>query len=603
MTYDFKLPDIGEGLTEGEIVKWLVKEGDQVSENQPLCNVLTDKAEVEIPSPKAGKVVKLFAKPGEKVKVHAPLVTFELGGNGASKPAAAAPAPKPAAKPDHEKTQEIKPAPAKAAAPAAKTTPSSAAPAAAAAGSFSFKLPDIGEGLTEGEVVKWHVKEGDTVSENQALCNVLTDKAEVEIPSPKSGKIVKLYAKPGEKVKVHAPLVDFQLVGGKAAGETPVGATKAAEASHGAKPVAAGAAPAKTAPPASRALATPMVRQLAKSMGVDIDLVHGSGPEGRVLETDLKAFASKGGAAQAAKLSTGPVNATEAVKKLAAELGVNLSGIQGTGPGGRIAEWDVRKLAGGAVRVQSAPTPSRPLGPVTFSPASAPSTGEERTPFVGIRRKIAERMHQSVSTAAHVTHMDECDMTEIVELRAGLKDEAAKRGAKLTFLPFIIRALCKTLKEFPQFNASLDEAKGEIVTKRFYNLGIAVNAGQGLVVPNIKGADGKDLWSLAAEISALAEKVRAGKIDVASLQGGTFTLTNIGPIGGLFATPIINHPEVAILGLMKLQKRPVARDGGIQVRDMMNLVLSFDHRVLDGADAASFMNTLIKHLENPRTIL
>jgi pyruvate dehydrogenase E2 component (dihydrolipoamide acetyltransferase) len=333
------------------------------------------------------------------------------------------------------------------------------------------------------------------------------------------------------------------------------------------------------------------VRQLAKSMGIDLGQVRGTGPQGRVLEADVRNF-KEGGAAVAAP--SGSHNATAAVAKLAAELGVDLSRVRGTGPGGRIAEWDVRKAA---------PTkaPTKPFigkssfenAPVSFSPAAKASTGEERIPFVGIRRKIAERMRQSLDTAAHVTHMDECDMTALVALREQLKGEAQKRGVKLTFLPFIIRALLKALKEFPQFNSSLDDAKGEVVVKRFYNVGIAVNAGQGLVVPNIKGADGKDLWTLAADVQALAEKVRSNKIDVPSLQGGTFTITNIGPIGGLFATPIINHPE-----------RPmVDEEGGVAVRDMMNLVLSFDHRVVDGADAAGFMNTLIKSLENPRTIL
>lgn len=212
-------------------------------------------------------------------------------------------------------------------------------------------------------------------------------------------------------------------------------------------------------------------------------------------------------------------------------------------------------------------------------------------------------MQQSRRTVAHVTHMDECDMTAVLALREKMKPEAAKKGIKLTFLPFIIRALTKSLSEFPMFNSSLDEVAGEIVVKSRRNIGVAVAAPQGLVVPNIKDAQNKDLWALASEVAELAEKVRAKKIDVPSLQDGTFTITNIGPIGGLFATPIVNHPEVAILGLMKLAKRPVVRDGKIAARDMMNLVLSFDHRIVDGADAANFMNTIIKHLENPQTLL
>ena len=212
-------------------------------------------------------------------------------------------------------------------------------------------------------------------------------------------------------------------------------------------------------------------------------------------------------------------------------------------------------------------------------------------------------MQQSRRTVAHVTHMDECDMTAVLALRESLKPEAAKRGIKLTFLPFIIRALVKSLNEFPMFNSALDEVAAEIVIRRHYNIGIAVAAPQGLVVPNVKSAEDKNILSLATDVASLAEKVRAKTIDVPSLQGGTFTITNIGPIGGLFATPIVNHPEVAILGLMKLAKRPVVRDGKVVARDMMNLVLSFDHRVVDGADAASFMNTIIKHLENPQTLL
>ncbi|HAZ07601.1 MAG TPA: hypothetical protein DCZ01_03535 [Elusimicrobia bacterium] len=428
---------------------------------------------------------------------------------------------------------------------------------------FEFKLPDIGEGLVEGEIVKWFVKEGDMVQEHRPLAAVLTDKAEVEIPSPKTGRIVKLFGEPGQKVKVHSPLVLFEISGNKSS------------------------AVAKSAAAKREALASPMVRKLAKDLGVEIAQVAGAGPQGRVLESDLKSF--KSGTAPAQAPAHACVKATPRVKGLAAHLGVDLSRVKGTGPGGRIAEGDVRALA--------------PANPIVSTPAGTASSGEERTPFVGIRRKTAEKMAQSKRTVADVAHADECDMTALLALREELKMEATKRGVKLTFLPFLIKALTKSLREFPNFNASLDEAAGEIVVKRYYNIGIAVAAPQGLVVPNIKGADGRDLFGLAADIAALAEKVRTNKIEVAALQGGTFTITNIGSIGGLYADPIVNHPEVAILAPMKLQKRPVVRDGGLFIRDMMNLCLCFDHRVIDGADAAHFMNTLIRHLENPRTLL
>ena len=401
---------------------------------------------------------------------------------------------------------------------------------------FEFKLPDIGEGLTEGEVVKWHVKVGDSVKENQPLVNVLTDKAEVEIPSPKNGKISELHAKEGQKVRVGEVLVSFEIgpgaiIPGKASTHAPVETNGHAERS------------AKSAQPA----------------------------DDRV----------------------GAVSATPAVRKLASELKVDLSKVRGSGPGGRVTEEDVRNASRSAVETQ----------PKGWAPRPAPAGDEEKVPFVGIRRKTAEKMAMAAKTIPHVTHADECDYTALVELRQELKGEAESRGVKLTFLPFILRALAKTLAEYPNLNATLDEQGGAIIRKRQVNCGIAAATQQGLVVPVVKGAHEKGVWDLAIEINRLAEKARANKLDVSDLQGGTFTVTNIGPIGGTFATPIINHPEVAILGIMKVQERPVARDGKVVIRQMGNLCLSFDHRVLDGAEAAQFTSALIKRLENPRTLL
>jgi len=595
MNFEFNLPDIGEGLVEGEIVKWFVKVGDSIAEHQPLAAVLTDKAEVEIPSPKAGKIIKLYGKPGEKIKVHAPLASIEVSGGAAAE------------KPSKQAVAKKEPAAPKAAAavaviekPAASSGP----------GSFVFNLPDIGEGLVEGELVKWHVKEGELVEEHQPIAAVLTDKAEVEIPSPKAGKITKLHAKPGQKVAVHSPLVTYGGVRGGSSTSSQSVAVAGSD-SNGAKAAAAPAA-ARPSRPASEVLATPMIRKMAKDQGIDLGQVQGTGPQGRVLESDLKAYKSGGSAAVAAPsrgvYDNSKANATPAVKKLASDLGVNLATVTGTGPGGRISETDVRAVAPAA---PTATAPAERQGPASASTTSSGyppvsimrQNGDTTVPFTGIRRKIAEKMQQSRRTVAHVTHMDEVDMTAVLALREKMKPQAEKKKVKLTFLPFIVRALSKALSEFPHFNSSLDEAAGEIVVKRRHNVGIAVAAPQGLVVPNIKGAQDKDVWQLGAEISTLADKVRAKTIEVASLQDGTVTITNIGPIGGLYATPIVNHPEVAILGLMKMSKRPVVREGKVVVRDMMNLILSFDHRIVDGADAASFMNSIIKFLENPQTLL
>jgi pyruvate dehydrogenase E2 component (dihydrolipoamide acetyltransferase) len=537
--FEFKLPDIGEGLVEGEIVKWFVNEGDTVKENQPLASVLTDKAEVEIPSPKTGTIVTLHGKPGQKVKVHAPFALFRLSG-----------------------------------APAGPVTTSTAKDAAAS--DYVFNLPDIGEGLVEGELVQWHVSEGSQVKENQPIAAVLTDKAEVEIPSPKSGRVKTLHAQPGQKIKVHTPLMTLLVVG-----QTQIPIATAPDA-----PMPTSRSTAAIRDASKTVLAAPSVRKLAQDQGIDLMRVQGTGPDGRILAVDVQNFRPT---IQATPLP-GRSAATAAVKALAESLGVNIDSLSGSGPGGRIVESDVRAAK------------PRPSPVIAEAKRSIPAEGEVIIPFVGIRRKIAEKLQFSKRTAAHVTHMDEADMTALIALREELKPAAVAEGVKLSYLPFIIRAVTKTLAEYPAFNSSINDEAGEIIQKSYYNIGIAVAAPQVLVVPNIKNAQTLSMYDLARTIGELAEKVRANKIDVSALRGGTFTITNIGSIGGLFATPIINHPEVAILGLMKMQKRPVWREGTIVARDMMNLVLSFDHRMIDGADAAQFMNTLIHYLENPRTL-
>ncbi len=228
---------------------------------------------------------------------------------------------------------------------------------------------------------------------------------------------------------------------------------------------------------------------------------------------------------------------------------------------------------------------------------------EERVPYRLIRRRTGEKMMESVRKIPHVSHFDEVDVTELITLRKELKSESEKRGIKLTFLPFIAKALVETLKEYPDLNAVLDEEKQEIVRKKFYNLGVAVEAEHGLLVPVVKNVEAKDIWTFADEVGKLAEKVRANKIQLPDIQGGTFTITNLGPIGGLYATPIILHPQTGILALLKMKETPVVREGKVVIRTMMNMVLSFDHRVLDGAQAARFVTALIKRLEDPRALL
>jgi pyruvate dehydrogenase E2 component (dihydrolipoyllysine-residue acetyltransferase) len=399
---------------------------------------------------------------------------------------------------------------------------------------YEFRLPDIGEGVAEGEVVKWLVKEGDEVKENQPLVEIMTDKVNVEIPSPKKGTIQKRMAKEGEVVKVGQVLIVIAVDGAATMKPT-----------H-AKPIV---------------------------------------PEQRLHETPTPPSPQPA-------LQPREVLATPATRKLARDLNVDLAMVQGTGRGGRITDEDVQRFK---VAGQSTPAVA-----VT---ATGPGGVEERVPLRGIRRKVAEHMVKSKSTAAQVTHVDEVDMTEVVQLREKAKAAAEKHGVKLTYLPFIIKALIPALKQYPYLNASLDNEKQEIILRKYYNIGIATDTEQGLVVPVIREAEHKSITQLAAEINALSDKARAGQLTLNEIQGSTFTITNVGGIGGVFATPIINYPEVAILGVHKITKRPVVKDNQIVVRQMTYLSLSFDHRVLDGAMAAHFVNVIKQFLEDPKLLL
>jgi 2-oxoglutarate dehydrogenase complex dihydrolipoamide succinyltransferase (E2) component len=397
---------------------------------------------------------------------------------------------------------------------------------------LDVKLPDVGEGIAEGEILKWLVKEGESVKEEQPLVEVMTDKVNVQIPSPRTGTVSKILAQEGDTVKVGQVIV---VIDSGADGQP----TSLKQASPASKPSATTSQPSQGQPAAAAegVLATPATRKLAREMGVDITKVRGSGSMGRISDEDVRRAAGQGKTATATA----------------------------TGPAGK--------------------------------------PNEERVPVRGLRKIVAERMTKSIHTTAQVTHVDEADMTELVLLREAFKGSAEKRGVKLTFLPLMIKAVIPALKEFPYVNASLEEEAGEIVLKKSYNIGIATDTENGLVVPVVKDADKKDVFEIAAEIQRLAAKARSGQLTLDDVHGSTFTITNQGSVGGLFATPIINYPEAAILGTHKISKRPVVREGKIEVRDVMYLSLSFDHRILDGAYAARFVNRAISVIQDPKLLL
>ena len=397
-----------------------------------------------------------------------------------------------------------------------------------------FKLPDIGEGVHEGEVTKWFVKEGDAVQENDPLVEVMTDKVTVQIPSPVTGKIMERRAKGGAPVGV-APTP--WVFGGRG------------------DPAPPPAAPAASTPPPPPVKAAP---------------------------------------APAAATSGGGILAAPAVRRLAREVRVDLASVRGTGPAGRITEADVRAAAQAPAASAKAPAAApKPAVPV------ASGAREERVPIHGLRKRIYDKMAKSNSTAAHFTYVEEVDMSHLVALRERLNEAGSRKGVKLTFLPFIIKACVAALREFPSLNATVDDERQEIVLKHYYNLGIATATDEGLTVTVVHEADGKDLWSLAKEVERLAAAARDKRLSLQDVQGSTFTITSLGKEGGILATPIINWPEVAILGIHKIEKRPVVRDDHIVIRDMMYVSCSFDHRIIDGHVGAAFVQSVRNYLEHP----
>jgi pyruvate dehydrogenase E2 component (dihydrolipoamide acetyltransferase) len=405
---------------------------------------------------------------------------------------------------------------------------------------YDLKLPDIGEGVAEGEILKWMAKEGDQIKEDQPIVEVMTDKVNVQIPAPRTGKVVSVLVKEGDIAKVGQTIMVIDD-GSGGSPSTPATPTPLPPVAH---PGSAPSSPQPMAAAASGVLATPATRKLARELGVDITAVKGSGPQGRVTDEDVR------------RSTTG-------------------------------------SRSGPATVTMQTPQPARQRG----------GPLEELVPLRGLRRTISERMLRSLQTTAQVTHVDEADMTELVLLREAFKGSAEKRGVRLTFLPFIIKALIPALKEFPYVNSSLDEQNGNIVLKKYYNIGIATDTEQGLVVPVVKDADMKDIFELAGEIEKLTDRARKGQLTLDDVHGGTFTITNVGAIGGLFATPIVNAPEVAILGLHKIAKRPVVRDGKVEIRDTTYLSLSFDHRVVDGAYAARFTSRVIETIQDTKKLL
>lgn len=418
---------------------------------------------------------------------------------------------------------------------------------------FDFYMPDIGEGVVEGEIVSWKVKEGDKVALDQPIVEVMTDKATVELPSPRAGTIKKINFKEGDICPVGKVLVVIDEDGAAAS----------------ASPSGNGHAPSKAPAPSKGTEHAPLAASAA----------HGGGGAG-IQVVDATAERSR-------------VLATPATRRLARQLGVEIGRVPATGKHGRVTSEDVRRFQ------QQPAAAARPA----FAPMAIATGGEEeRIPLRGIRKKIAEAMTRSKQTAAHFTYVEEIDMTELVTVRERAKARAAERGVKLNYLPFIVKSVVSGLKKWPMLNASLDESTQEIVRKKYYHIGVAAQGPQGLAVSVVRDADKRSIFDLSREIERLGEAVRNNTATREELTGSTFTISSLGKLGGVLATPIINFPEVAILGVHKIEEKPAVRNGQIVIRHLMNLSISVDHRLADGWDGAMFLQDVKALLEDPTTM-
>ena len=465
---------------------------------------------------------------------------------------------------------------------------------------FQFYMPDIGEGVVEGEIVAWKVKVGDKVRMDQPIVEVMTDKATVEIPSPRAGTIAKINYKDGEVCPVGKVLLEIEEDGKVATSPSAGNGNPPHEPPH-----------ARTNPATDQTIHSAVAANVPTALPIN----SGGSKSGAIQVVDRSA-SPFGAAADRGQASVGEatthrdrVLATPATRRLARQLGIEIGRVSPTGKHGRVTTDDVRGFkqapAGSGPR-SPAFAGSLHLGPAAsakYAPIAVSKGGEEeRVPLRGVRKKIAEAMSRSVHTAAHFTYVEEVDMTELVMVRDHAKARATERGIKLNYLPFIVKAVVSGLKKWPMLNASLDETTQEIVRKKYYHIGIAAQGPQGLAVSVVRDADRRSIFDLSKEIDRLGEAVRSGTATREELTGSTFTISSLGKLGGVLATPIINFPEVAIIGVHKIEERPAVRGGQIVARHLMNLSISVDHRLADGWDGAMFLQDVKTLLEDPTTM-
>jgi pyruvate dehydrogenase E2 component (dihydrolipoamide acetyltransferase) len=581
MATEFKLPELGENIESGDLVRLMIKPGASITEGEPVMELETDKAVVEVPSSVTGTVGEVRVKEGDKLRVGQVIFTVENGAGTAAAPASKTPAPPSAvpAAPVQAIPGPATPSSVTPAKPAPTEVPQRerrAAPTASAVTASEFKLPELGENIDSGDLVRLMISVGASVSEGQPIMELETDKAVVEVPSTVSGVVREIKVKEGQKVKVGE--VIFTLEGGVVAQGEParkhepvehVSGQQAARLAFQLAMRAEGKTEEQALPPDQPHAATPDF-----SMPVQL---------GKVAGTE----------------HSDPVPAAPHVRRLAREIGVDIHGVQGSGPGGRISEDDVKLCAKNALAAAAAAqAPSGSLAEPEL-PDFAKWGKTERVSIRGVRRKTAQHLRQAWNTIPHVTQQDRADITELEQLRARFAPRVEEAGGKMTVTAIALKVCASALKVFPQFNASIDMGKEEIIYKQYISIGVAVDTDRGLLVPVIRDVDKKNIVELAAEMTQLSKKARDRKLAPEEMEGGTFTITNLGGIGGTGFSPIVNHPEVAILGLSRSRMEPEWVNNKFEPRLILPLSLSYDHRLIDGADAARFLRWIAEAFEQP----
>ncbi len=565
---EFKLPELGENIDQGDLVRLMISPGASITPGQAVMELETDKAVVEVPSTVSGFVKEIRVKEGEKIKVGQVIFTFENGAGGVARA----------------------PSPAQESAPAPPAKPTQAAAAAAAApqverratptgqkGPTEFKLPELGENISQGDLVRLMISPGAKVSEGQPVMELETDKAVVEVPSSISGVVKEVRVKQGEKIKVGQVIFTLEGAAAPPAERPKHLPVERVSGQHGAR-LAFQAAIQAEGKTEEQALPPDKPQPLPTSFTMPAQLDKVAGSENRT-----------------------PVPAAPHVRRLAREIGIDIHDVKGTGPGGRISQADVKAHSKSLLASVAAAT-QLPRG-AQFAQPELPDFTKwgkvERVSIRGVRRKTAEHLWQAWNTVPHVTQNDKADITELEQLRARFAPKAQEAGGKMTVTAIALKVCASALKIFPQFNASIDLAKDEIVYKQYINIGVAVDTDRGLLVPVIRDVDKKNIVELATELTQASKKAREKKLTLAEMEGSTFTITNLGGIGGTGFSPIVNYPEVAILGLSRSGMEPVWINGKFEPRLVLPLSLSYDHRLIDGADAARFLRWIAEAFEQP----